>query len=86
MNPNTESLGARARRIVEDAQALKKANPLLAVGPIKQAVDLVESVGVHMIEMSDRIDALTPYLDELEGQGGQPAPDFRFKPAGEAQQ
>ena len=53
---------------------------------MKQAVELVESVGLHMVEMSDRIDALTPYLDELEGQGGQPAPDFRFKPAGEAQQ
>lgn len=69
MIPQNESLGDRARALVSKAQTMKKANPLLAVGPMKQALELVESVGQHMIEISDRVDALTPYLDEGEGRG-----------------
>lgn len=69
MNRNEESFGARARAIVKDATALKTKNPLLTVGPMKQAVDVIEALGGFLVEMSDQLDSLTPYLDEGAGQG-----------------
>jgi len=59
-NPQV-GLGAEARALAKSAQEVKS-SPIFARAEL--ASGLVDRMAVFLVEMADKVDALTPYLDE----------------------
>ena len=56
------TLTERARDLVKRAEAVKKA-PVLSRPA--EALALAEDMGALLVKMAERLDALTPYADEV---------------------
>lgn len=60
-------LAPLARRLRDRGMALKAGGPFVQM---KEGPELVEDTAAFLVELAERIDALTPYVDEGAEHGG----------------